>query len=543
MKARPADVDPGAGSEARPAVLCGAMQESDFASADEGQRRKAQPEIILLAGFAVLIGVVTRFFTRSSLWLDEALTVNYASLPLSELPDALKHDGHPPLFYALLHGWMNLFGSSDVAVRALSGVFGLLTLPLIWILGRRKGGPVLAWVAVAVVAVSPFAVRYSNETRMYALVILLVTIGWILIDDVVVGGKATVLRFVVLALVGAALLYSHYWSLWLLAALGATSLWKIWRAQTKADRRPWIGIVLALVASAVLFVPWLPVMLFQSANTGTPWAEPSRPTTALSWTLADNAGGRYGEQTLAAALFAIALVLGVFGVAVNSTTTALDLRTRPMFRGAAWIASLTFVIGCGVSFVSRSAYAGRYSAVIFPFMVVIVAAGISCFAARWVRFGVVAVFCGFLCIGAVWNVTFERTQMPAFVPLIAENSKPGDIVVFCPDQLGPAGTRVLPSDLFFLSYPDSGDGRFVDWVGYGERNQQSDPSAFATGVLERASSRTIFVIWSDSYKTFETKCSGLIDALASKRSGQLLLAEDGSTYFEHASLYKFAPNS
>lgn len=544
VKAGRPDVDPGAGIDDQPAVLCGGMFDTTAAATQEGKSRRAGPEILVLAGVALLIGVATRFVTRSSLWLDEALTVNYASLPLTELSSALKHDGHPPLFYALLHGWMDLFGTSDVAVRALSGLFGLLTLPLIWILGRRKGGPILAWVAVAVVAVSPFAVRYSNETRMYALVMLLVTIGWLLIDDIVIRGKATILRFVAVALVGAALLYSHYWSLWLLSAVGLTSLWKIWRAPTKPERRPWIGIVLALVVSGILFVPWLPVMLFQSANTGTPWASPSRPTSALAWTLADNAGGRIGEQTLTAALFAIALVLGIFGVALNSTTTALDLRTRPTFRGAAWIASLTFLIGSATSYVTNSAYAGRYSSVIFPFMAVIVAAGITCFSARWVRFGVVAVFCALLSVSAVWNVTFERTQMPAFVPLIAENSTPGDIVVFCPDQLGPAGTRLLSPDLVFLSYPDSGDGRFVDWVGYRERNQQSDPDAFAATVLEQAgSSHTIFVIWSDSYKTFETKCSGVIDALATKRSAQLLLAEDGSTYFEHASLYRFVPTS
>ena len=498
----------------------------------------------MLAGVAVLVGVLTRFVTTSSLWLDEALTVNIASLPLGELTEALRHDGHPPLFYVVLHGWMDLFGTGDVAVRALSGIFGLLTLPLVWILGRRKGGPVLAWVAVAVVALSPFAVRYSNETRMYSLVILLVTVGWILIDDVITRGRATFLRFFAIAIVGAALLYSHYWSLWLLAALGLTSLWKLWKAPTRVERRPWLGIVIALLGSAVLFLPWVPVMLYQSANTGTPWAEPSRPTTALAWTLADNAGGRYGEQTLAAALFAIALVLGVFGVALNSSTTALDLRTRPAFRGAAWIGALTFTIGCVVSFASNSAYAGRYSAVIFPFLAVIAAAGVTCFSARWVRFGVVAVFCAFLSAGALWNVTADRTQIAVMAPLIAESSKPGDIVVFCPDQLGPAGTRVLPADLVVISYPDGGDGRFVDWVGYGERNQQSDPEAFASSVLQRASaSTTIYVVWNDSYKTFETKCSGLIDALAVKRSPELLLADDGSNYFEHATLYRFAPTA
>jgi len=535
------DDDPGGDLCRGAAVLCEAMRETESGQSEASSPEGVRPEIIGLALVAIAIGFVTRFVTRSSLWLDEALSVNLASLPLGELSEALKHDGHPPFYYVLLHGWINLFGSGDVAVRSLSGLFGLATLPLVWILTRRKGGPTLGWVAVAVVSVSPFAVRYSNETRMYSLVMLLVVIGWLLVDDVTERGKATVWRFVALAFVGTALLYTHYWSLWLLGALGITSLWKVWRSKDKASRRPWIGLIVALVVSGIAFMPWLPVMLYQSANTGTPWAKASRPTSALSLLLADNGGGNYGEQTLVGAFFAIALVLGVLGYAIDRRTTALDLRTRSAFRGAAWIAALTFAIGCGVSFATSSAFASRYSAVIFPFLALIAAAGCVCFASRWVRFGVIAVFCGFLSIGAFWNVIYHRTQLKALADIVATTAMPGDIVVFCPDQLGPAGVRVMPNGLTFIAFPTYGDGQFVDWVDYANRNQASDPAAFAGRVLADAgSTRSIYVVWSDAYKTYEGKCTGLIEALSTVRTPQPLIGSDGANYFEHASLTRFA---
>ncbi|CAB4597168.1 unannotated protein [freshwater metagenome] len=523
------------------AVLCALMHDIEAGPSDSPSSEGVRPEIVAVAVVAIVIGIFTRFVTRSSLWLDEALSVNIAELPLGQLTDALKHDGHPPLYYVVLHGWMNVFGTGDVAVRGLAGLFGLLTLPLIWILGRRKGGPVLAWVAVAVVSVSPFAVRYSNETRMYSLVILLVVIGWLLVDDVVSLGKATIGRFVGIAFVGAALLYSHYWSLWLLAALGITSLWKLVRSPDQSERRSWRGIAIALVVAGVVFVPWLPTMLYQAAHTGTPWAKASRPTSALSLVLADNGGGNYGEQTLVGAMFAMAMVLGLLGIAIDRRTTALDLRTRPALRGAAWIGALTFAIGCVVSFASSSAFASRYSAVIFPMLALLAAAGCVCFASRWVRFGVVAIFCGFLSIGAFWNVIFQRTELKAIADAVATSSLAGDIVVFCPDQLGPAGTRVMPSGLTLLSYPTYGDPKFVDWVDYGERNDASDPTAFAARVLAQAGpTQTIFLVWSDSYKTFEGKCAGLASALAAARPPQQLLGDDGDRYFEHATLTRFA---
>src|SRR3546814_973286 len=127
---------------------------SDVCSSDltpvtgPGRNTATRPEgglaTIDVLGVAALVavGMVLRFVTTSPLWLDEALSVNIASLPLGDIGDALRQDGHPPLYYWLLHGWMSVFGDGDVAVRSLSGVAGLLALPLAWEAGRRRAGTV-----------------------------------------------------------------------------------------------------------------------------------------------------------------------------------------------------------------------------------------------------------------------------------------------------------------------------------------------------------------------------------------------------------------
>ena len=108
--------------------------------------------------------------TRSDLWLDEALSVNIARLPLGDMLEALRHDGHPPLYYLLLHGWMEVFGEGDVAVRALSGIFSVAALPAGVGRGpppRRPGG---ARSPAGAARLSPYAIRYTTEARMYSLV-------------------------------------------------------------------------------------------------------------------------------------------------------------------------------------------------------------------------------------------------------------------------------------------------------------------------------------------------------------------------------------
>ena len=66
-------------------------------------------ELIVVAVGAVALGLVLRFVARTPLWLDEALSVNIAKLPLDQISEALRHDGHPPLYYFSLHLWMDVW--------------------------------------------------------------------------------------------------------------------------------------------------------------------------------------------------------------------------------------------------------------------------------------------------------------------------------------------------------------------------------------------------------------------------------------------------
>ncbi|MEZ5343156.1 MAG: hypothetical protein R2706_17470 [Acidimicrobiales bacterium] len=80
--------------------------------------------MILLVGglLAVVGGIFLRLQGgRVGLWLDEAQTVAIASLAPRDLLDALKSDGHPPLYYLVLHYWMDAVGTDG---RNASPAFG-----------------------------------------------------------------------------------------------------------------------------------------------------------------------------------------------------------------------------------------------------------------------------------------------------------------------------------------------------------------------------------------------------------------------------------
>ncbi len=72
-----------------------------------------------------------------------------------------------------------MFGTANFAVRSLSGVLSVATFVPMWFAGRRVAGRTGGWVAVLILAASPFAIRFGTEARMYSLVMLLVTVGYL----------------------------------------------------------------------------------------------------------------------------------------------------------------------------------------------------------------------------------------------------------------------------------------------------------------------------------------------------------------------------
>ena len=496
-----------------------------------------------LGAASAAVAVVVRFVTRSPLWLDEALSVHLAQLPVGDIADALRHDGHPPLYYWLLHGWMALVGDGDVAVRALSGIFGVAALPLVWLAGRRVGGTATAWAAVLLLAWSPYAVRYSTETRMYSLLTLLVLVGHLLVRRAVDERRAPLRTLVAVAVVTGTLLLTQYWSIFLAAGTVATLAW--WGRRAGSDARPVaVRLVAAIAAGGLLFVPWLPVFFDQARHTGTPWAPAPRPTVVVDLTLEDLGGGQIAEAGLLTALLVVLLLLGLAG---RSTPSGLVLghRPAPAVSGEAAVLGLTLAIGAVAGLLTSSTYASRYASVVLPLVVLVAARGLVVVPGRTARAATAALVVGLGAAGIIDNIRADRTQAGELAALVADGAGVGDAVVVCPDQLGPALRRALDGEgleaMPVLAYPTLDDGRRVDWYDYAERNDGVDPAAVAAEIDARVErGRRVWVAWSGSYRTFEGDCEAVLNALSERRGPFRGVAPDRSDdFFEHAALVVF----
>lgn len=134
---------------------------------------------LLLAAFALRLASLN----LQDIWWDEARNLDVALRPLAEIATAPELDIQPPLYYYLLHGWLNVngvnMGEAPATLawlsRFVSVCFGVLLVALVGQLSRRIGGRFALFAAVAFGALSPFWLAESQETRMYTVVLALLT--------------------------------------------------------------------------------------------------------------------------------------------------------------------------------------------------------------------------------------------------------------------------------------------------------------------------------------------------------------------------------
>jgi uncharacterized membrane protein len=224
--------------------------------------------VAAIAGIlAAATGVRLLGLTREAFWVDEVISFNLTTEPgLAVLP-AIAQQIHPPVFFLGLALWRSVFGSTEFAVRSFSVAAGVLAVIATMLLAHAVASnrTTTVW-AGALAAVSPVAVYFSQEARMYALTSALVALStWVLLVWVRRSstGRSTIawaLGYIVLVEV---LLLTHHIGIVVALAQGLAVgvVFLIHRSF-----RLLLGYLTAAAAVAVLFLPWL--RFVQSVRSG-----------------------------------------------------------------------------------------------------------------------------------------------------------------------------------------------------------------------------------------------------------------------------------
>jgi uncharacterized membrane protein len=229
--------------------------------------------LLLLA--ILLLGAFLRFYRldAQSLWNDEGNSARLAERSLRLIVEGAAGDIHPPGYYLLLHHWRALFGQSEFALRSLSVAAGLALILFTYLLGRRLLAEPTGPVAPFLSAISPFAIYYSQEARMYApLAALSAASTYVTMRHLQSAFRephsaarnphsvVCSLQCVAYALLAAAGLYTHYAFTFVLIAHNVVFvLW--WGIASLRSRPRWLALIVwggAQAAAFLLYLPWLP---------------------------------------------------------------------------------------------------------------------------------------------------------------------------------------------------------------------------------------------------------------------------------------------
>ena len=392
----------------------------------------------------LVLATAVRFYdlTAAAIWGDEGSSLLLSQYSLSGIWQHAAHDVHPPLYFMLLHGWIELFGDSIFSIRCLSALPGIATVWLgVWLMDliATRRAALLTGVLLALL---PTAVRYSQEVRMYSLLGLWLIGATIALVYWIRYPRHT--RYLVAyALLMTAAFYTHYFTAlcvlchWLY--LGVIRIQPGYRL--RHIQRP--GWWLANVAIVLLYLPWVPSLidLIQhmdqlKANGDVGWEDPvtisSLPSMIWSFLTQDDG------ESLPTPLF-VAMPMALLAL----VWVALA-RDRSVFRGSALVAIYSVIpvlLVFGVSFFSP-VFIERYVTAYALGLPMIAALAIDRLYSgfRVIALMALMLFVGLELVGLKNNATVDTNdQISAMVEYVNQHFVAGD--------------RIVTSDmLWYLSY-------------------------------------------------------------------------------------------
>lgn len=274
--------------------------------------RRALAILALLMLFATALRLYR--LTALGLWGDEGWSAQVAQMSLPRLLRWCGGDTSPPLYYIVLHAF-SVFGRGDAVLRMPSVIFGVLSIPAIYLCGRAAYSSRAGLIAAALLTVNTFHVRYSQEARFYSLY-LFVTL-WAVYFTLELARRPSWGRWLGWVTAGTALLYIHS-----TAAVYVMALTPLLGALRRQFGVPcWGAWIAAHLGIAALFLPWSTVQAQQMARVVHDFWPPTPTLATLGITAVQMfsipfIGHEAGQVDLpvAAALLALPYGVGLAGI-------------------------------------------------------------------------------------------------------------------------------------------------------------------------------------------------------------------------------------
>ncbi len=218
--------------------------------------QRIHPTLVIL--ILTLIALALRLYQigEADYFDDEVISIFAARASVMTMASSISdYSVHPPLYYLVLHFWMEWFGTDLTTIRLLSALISTACIPAAYFLGHRLAGATAGLIGAALLAIAPFQIFHAQQARMYPLLSLLVlaaTLSFLAAWQH--GGWPRWTLFICCVAGG---LYTHiYFPLSLLAL----NLWALYQSlrERQFNLARWTGLIGAQAIAGLAFLPFLP---------------------------------------------------------------------------------------------------------------------------------------------------------------------------------------------------------------------------------------------------------------------------------------------
>ena len=243
-----------------------------------------------------------------SLWIDEAFTRFYSENSLSYLwTTGFRLDPNPPAYYTLMHFWMQVFGHSEWALRAPSVLASLLTIVLVYLLGKELANSAVGLFAALLMALAPMEIWYAQEARTYAALQCAIAIALLGMARYFSPSRSTadVVLYALGALVAASL---HATAVLFIIACNLSYLASAFFDRSLMTRRNLVPWSIANLVVVLAITPVLDVMFQMAGAHNVRWIPPLS-LGGLVWTMREVVGGPVANHAFGHGHFVIYVFL------------------------------------------------------------------------------------------------------------------------------------------------------------------------------------------------------------------------------------------
>ena len=254
----------------------------------------------------LLVGLFLRLYQlgSESLWLDEAGSIRLASMSIPQIVGkCASTDFHPPFYYFILHYWAVFWGNSEISIRLLSSIFGLLSIAMIYLTGKLLFDRWTGLIAALFLALSQFHIYFSQEARMYTLITFLSLCSMVYFLLLLRAPKFG--RIAGYTISNILLLYTHYFGFLIIAAQNIFML-TIFLRFRRAGAFTFIKWILLQTIPVLFFLPWLRIVINQWMKIQKNWWMGPVSLQSIQQTLLD-----YSAGPVLCILFSVLIIIAV----------------------------------------------------------------------------------------------------------------------------------------------------------------------------------------------------------------------------------------